>query len=59
MKDDEEIELAFQDFTCPPDSGLITGHTTDGKTAKGKIESDRRLTFTLEAANCETLYFEG
>ena len=59
QKDGKKIPLAFKDFTCPPEGGDITGHTTDGRTAKGKIQSNRRLAFTLEGANCDKLYFEG
>ena len=59
MKDEKKIELTFKDFTCPPEGGDIVGHTTDGRTAKGKIENNRRLVFTLVAANGKTLYFEG
>ncbi len=32
VKDENNIELAFKDFTCPPEGGIITGHTGDGKT---------------------------
>ncbi len=59
MKGVQKIELTFKDFTCPIEGGVITGHTTDGKKAKGKIESSRKLVFALEAANGVTLYFEG
>ena len=59
MKNEKKIELTFEDFTCPPEGGDIFGHTTDGRTAKGKIENNRRLVFTLVAANGNTLYFEG
>ena len=50
VKDEKKIKIKFKNFTCPPEGGVITGYTTDGKTAKGKIESNRRLVFTLEAA---------
>ena len=34
--------------------------TLDGRTVKGTIQkSNRMLTFTLEGANCEKLYFKG
>ena len=59
MKNEKKIELTFKDFTCPPQGVDIFGHTTDGRTAKGKIENNRRLVFTLVAANGNTLYFEG
>ncbi len=59
MKDEKKIELTFKDFTCPPEGGDIFGHTTDGRTAKGKIGKNRRIVFLLEAANCDKLYFEG
>ena len=59
MKNEKKIEITFKDFTCPPEGGDIFGHTTDGRTAKGKIENNRRLVFTLVAANGNTLYFEG
>ncbi len=58
-KDEKKIELSFKEFRCPPEGGDITGHTTDGRTAKGKIQTSRNLLFTLEGDNCETLYFEG
>jgi hypothetical protein len=58
-KDEKRSELAFKDFICPPEGGDITGHTTDGRTAKGRIEGNRELTFTLKGVNCETLYFVG
>ena len=58
-KDGKQIKLAFKDFTCPPEGGVITGHTTDGKTVKGKIEKNRRLVFTLEGADGEKHHFEG
>jgi hypothetical protein len=41
------------------EGGNINGHTTDGRTAKGKIENNRRLVFLLEAANGDKLYFKG
>jgi hypothetical protein len=56
---EKRIQLTFKEFTCPPDSGDITGLTTDGRTVEGKIESNRKLFFTLKAANVGTLYFEG
>ncbi len=59
IQDEKKIELTFKDFTCPLEGGVITGLTTDGKKVKGKIESNRRLAFTLEAANGDLLYFEG
>ena len=59
IQDEEKIELTFKDFKCPPEGGDITGLTTDGRTAKGKIESNRKVEFTLEAANGDTLYFKG
>ena len=55
----KRTELIFYDFTCPPEGGDIVGHTTDGRTAKGKIENNGKLKFTLEAANGDKLYFEG
>ncbi len=58
-KDEKRSELAFKDFSCPPEGGEIFSHTTDGRTAKGKIQSNRKLVFTLEGANCDKLYFEG
>ena len=58
-KDGKQIKLAFKDFTCPPEGGVITGHTTEGKTVKGKIEKNRRLVFTLESADGEKHHFEG
>ncbi len=39
-KDEKRSELAFKDLTCPPEGGDITGLTTDGRTAEGKIESN-------------------
>ena len=59
IQDEKKIELTFKDFTCPSEGGVITGLTNDGKKVKGKIESNRRLAFTLEAANGDLLYFEG
>ncbi len=59
MQNEKQIELAFKDFKCPPEGGVISGLTTDGRIAKGRIEGDRKFAFTLEAANSETLYFEG
>ena len=51
MKDEKKIELTFKEFTCPPEGGVITGHTHDGRIAEGKIESNRKLVFTLKAAD--------
>jgi hypothetical protein len=59
LNDEKRSELPFKDFTCPPEGGEITGHTTDGRTVKGKIQSNREVKFTLEAANGDKLYFEG
>ena len=59
IQDEKKIELTFKDFTCPLEGGVITGLTTDGKKVRGKIESNRRLAFTLEAANGDLLYFKG
>ncbi len=59
IKDKQKIELAIKDFICPLEGGVITGHTTDGKKVKGQIESSHKLVFELEAANGDTLYFEG
>jgi hypothetical protein len=59
VKDEKKIELAFKDFKFPIEGGEITGQTTDGRTAKGRIEGNRKLIFTLEGDNCDTLYFEG
>ena len=53
------VDLTFKDFTCSQEGGAIIGHTVEGKTVKGKIESNRRLNFTLAANNGEILYFEG
>ena len=53
------VEFGFKDFLCPPEGGDIIGHTTDGSTVKGKIESNRKLVFTLEDANSNKFYFEG
>ncbi len=59
-KDGNRSELAFKDFACPPEGGEITGHTTDGRTAKGSWkESNGMVGFTLEGANCDRLFFEG
>ena len=33
-KDGKKIDLNFQDFSCPPAGGDITGLTIEGKTAK-------------------------
>ena len=41
MNDEKRTELTFKDFTCPPEGGDITGHTTDGRTVKGKIDNNR------------------
>ncbi len=57
IEDEKKIELKFKDFTCPIEGGVITGHTTDGRTAEGMIECNRKLVFTLKGANFETLYF--
>ncbi len=57
IEDEKKIELIFKDFSCPPEGGVITGHTTDGRTAEGKIKDNRKLVFTLKGANFETLYF--
>jgi hypothetical protein len=52
--------LEFKNLICPPEGGEITGHTVDGNTVKGTIKSDRKLNFTIEAANVEAkLYFKG
>ncbi len=59
VKDEKKIELAFKEFSFPPEGGDITGQTTDGRTVEGKIESNRRLVFSLKAANLGTLYFQG
>ena len=59
VKDDKKIQFIFKEFTCPPEGGDITGLTTDGRTAEGKIKSNRKLVFTLKAANFDTLYFVG
>ena len=59
IEDEKKIELIFKDFTCPVEGGEIIGHTTDGRTAKGRIEGKRKVVFMLEGANFETLYFEG
>jgi hypothetical protein len=58
-KDEKRSDIEFIDFTSPPEGGDITGHTTDGRTAKGKIQIKRKLVFTLEGANVDTLYFKG
>ncbi len=58
-KNEKRSDIEFKDFTCPPEGGDITGHTTDGRIANGKIQSNRKLIFTLKGANCETFYFEG
>ena len=59
VKEEKKIHFTFKEFICPPEGGDITGLTTDGRTAEGKIESNRKLVFTLKAANVATLYFEG
>ena len=59
IEDEKKIELIFKDFTCPIEGGEITGLTTDGRTAKGRIEGKRKVFFMLEGANFNTLYFEG
>ena len=59
IEDEKKIELIFKDFSCPVEGGEIIGHTTDGRTAKGRIEGKRKVVFMLEGANFETLYFEG
>ena len=59
-KGEEKIKLEFKNLICPSKGGAITGLTVDGKTAKGTIQSDRQLIFTLEAVNGEpNLYFDG
>ena len=47
IEDEKKIELIFKDCTCPSEGGDITGHTTDGRIVEGKIESNRKLVFTL------------
>jgi hypothetical protein len=47
MNGSEKIEVTFKDFTCPLDGGVISGHTIDGKTAKGMIKIDGSLDFKL------------
>ena len=60
MKEEEKVELQFKAFKCPSEGGAITGLTVDGKTVNGTIQSNRKLKFTLEAANGEPiLFFEG
>jgi hypothetical protein len=59
VKDETEIKLEFKSFTCPTNGGDIVGHSTDGKTAKGKIERNRKLVFTLEDSKGDKLYFDG
>ncbi len=59
LKDEKKIHLTFKEFICPPEGGDITGLTTDGRIAEGKILSNRKLVFTLKAANVDTLFFEG
>jgi hypothetical protein len=58
-KDGNKVDLAIKQLTCPIEGGEITGLTTEDKTVKGKIESNRKLAFSLEAATGETLYFYG
>ena len=55
--DEKQIELTFKNFICPIEGGVITGNTNDDKTVEGKIDSNRKLVFTLKDANCGTLYF--
>ena len=59
VQDEKKIQLTFKEFTCPPEGGDITGLTTDGRIAEGRIQGNRMLAFTLKAANVATLYFEG
>lgn len=49
--------LKFKDFSCPPEGGVITGHTDDGKTVKGTIRSDRSLDFTLKSVNGRVAFY--
>jgi hypothetical protein len=56
-RDEKQIVLKFKDFTCPIQGGVITGNTNDGKTVEGKIESNRKLVFTLKDAIGGILYF--
>ena len=56
-RDEKQIELKFKDFTCPIEGGVITGNTYDDKTVEGKIDSNRKLVFTLKDANGVKLYF--
>ena len=58
-KNEKRSDIEFKDFTCHPEGGDITGLTTDGRTAKGLIQTSRKLVFTLEGANRDKLYFEG
>ena len=57
--DEQKIVLDFKDFTCPAEGGVITGHTTDGKTANGSIDGYRKLFFNLVDINGIKLYFKG
>ena len=59
VQDEKKIQLTFKEFTCHPEGGDITGLTTDGRIAEGRIQSNRMLAFTLKAANFDTLYFVG
>ena len=59
LEEEKKIEFKFKDFSCPIEGGVITGHTHDGRIVEGKIESNRRLVFSLKAANLGTLYFQG
>jgi hypothetical protein len=58
-KDNNKVDLAIKELTCPIEGGEITGLTTEDKTVKGRIESNRKLAFSLEVATGETLYFYG
>ena len=44
-KDGNKVDLAIKQLTCPIEGGEITGLTTEDKTVKGKIESNRKLAF--------------
>jgi hypothetical protein len=57
IEEEKKIEFKFKDFSCPIEGGVITGHTHDGRIVEGKIESNRKLVFTLKAADGEILYF--
>ena len=59
VQDEKKIQLTFKEFTCPPEGGDITGLTTDGRIAEGRIQGNRMLAFTLKATNVDTLYFVG